>query len=414
MEQARRSGFVETAEHRMQIEALNFGPERISSVDGTESTIVIKGILTQEPDIMALLYGGGNTTYPEIIGAIAVANDDDNVEDISVFIDSPGGMASGMFQAMDAIRDSKKPVTVIVGGMAASAAYGLTSQGGKILASHRSSSVGAIGTARSFFASDNEFDIASDNAPEKRPDPRTKAGMAAIKKDLNQMAALFDESIAAGRGTTVKKVNANFGKGGMLLAKDAIAQGMIDAMVSGSTLEPAASSTPQEASKMDLITIKAENPALYAEIVALGVTQEKDRVSAIEAAAPAPVVPIDPNDPVAKAVSLEKERVAAHMSSGEACGDMSIATKAIREGTEYGTPAVMAAYNNAAMKKTHIVAANADDADAGNVADGATPPVVATVPTDAEKNKELALKGVEAQMGVSDGDRDFLYTEPKT
>ena len=91
IQQAIRSGFVETAEHRLQIEAVGFGPERISAVKGTVATINITGMLTQEPDIMAMLFGGGNTTYPEIIGAIAAADADDDVKQTSIFIDSPGG-----------------------------------------------------------------------------------------------------------------------------------------------------------------------------------------------------------------------------------------------------------------------------------------------------------------------------------
>lgn len=383
MQEARRNGFVETAEHRLEIEAKGFGPERISAVKGSVATINITGILTQEPDIMAMLFGGGNTTYPEIIGALAAADVDPDVKEISIFIDSPGGEVAGMFQAMDALRDTQKPTTVIGGNFVASAAFGIASQADKIVAAHRSSSFGSIGTAASFFVSDNEVVVASDNAPNKRPDLQTDEGVTAVKRELNQMAALLDDGIAAGRNTTVKKVNANFGKGGMVLAESAIEKEMIDGMVGDTSTQTAASalasSKPKEVSAMNLKELMAEHPAVYAEAVAEGVTKEKDRVSA-------------------------------HLLSGEACGDISIAVKAITDGVAYGHAPTAAAYDVANMKKGHIDASAADDKEISRVADGAEAPAPKTEDPKADA-KETALAAIEAQMGTGEGNggRDYLF-----
>lgn len=383
MEHAHRRGFVETAEHRVEIEALQFGPARISSIQGNTATIAITGILTQEPDIIAMMFGGGNTTYPEIIGALAAADANDKVENISIFIDSPGGQVSGMFQAMDAIRDTTKPTSVLVGNMAASAAFGLASQADTIIASHRSSRVGSIGTVNTMFTDDNEITISSDNAPAKAPDPKTDVGVSAIKEELNEIAALLDEGIAEGRSTTVKKVNANFGKGGMVLAESAIEKGMIDGIaipiqsINQNAARASARSTKQEALTMDLAQLQSEHAAVFAEAVALGVSQEQ-------------------------------ERVTAHLSSGEACGDMSIAMKAIQDGLAYGHPTTAAAYANAAMRLSHINANIGDDKDLDNAANGnAAPPKSEASEQDAIAEQVLA--SVEASFGVRSGDRDFIY-----
>ncbi len=381
IENAKRDGFVETAEHRTQLQAIGFSPERISSVKGSVATINITGVLTQEPDIMAMIFGGGNTTYPEIIGAIAAADTDKDVKDISIFIDTPGGEVAGMFQAMDAIRDARKPTTIIIGNMAASAGYGLASQGDTILASHISSRAGSIGTVATVSVSDNEVSVASDNAPEKRPDVKTQEGIDAVKREVNDMAALLDAYIAEGRSTTVKKVNANFGKGGMVLAEAAISQGMIDGMVSDSkpASSTSASRTTQE-SQMDIEQFKAEHAAVYAAAKAEGVAQ---------------------------GVKDEKARVCAHLSSGETCGDMTIAVKAINEDVKYGEPTVSAAYDNAARSKSQLQANIEDDKDL-SAADGNQAPETTEL-SDEDKNKESALAQVEASMGVTAGDRDFLY-----
>lgn len=383
MEQAHRRGFVETAEHRIEIEALSFGPARISSVQGSTATITIAGILTQEPDIMAMMFGGGNTTYPEIIGALAAADANDKIDNISIFVDSPGGQVAGMFQAMDAIRDTVKPTTVLVGNMAASAAFGLASQADTIIASHRSSRVGAIGTVVSLFSDESEITIASDNAPAKAPDAKTEAGVSAIKEELNDIAAMLDEGIAAGRSTTIKNINANFGKGGMVLAESAVEKGMIDGIQSQnpnpnqSAASASARGTKQEAHTMDLSQLKSEHPAVFAEAVACGVSQEQERVSA-------------------------------HLSSGEACGDMSIAMKAIQDGVLYGHPTTAAAYSNAAMRRNHIDANNADDQDLEKAADNSAIPPHKETEIEASV-EEKVLASVEANFGVRAGERDFIY-----
>lgn len=385
MQQARRGGFIETADHRVEISARGFGPGRISASKGSTAAINIDGILTQEPDILAMMFGG-NTTYPEIIGAIDAANANKKINDISVFVNSPGGEVGGLFKAMDAIRDSAKPVTVIVGDMAASAAYGLASQGSQILASHRSSRVGAIGTVTSFFVDDKEVTLSSDNAPDKAPDVTTDDGVKAVKKELNEMAALLDDGIAAGRNTTVKKVNANFGQGGMVLADEAIARGMIDGMSVDSSASTAASTsarTIKGESTMDLNELMAQHPAVYALALAAG-------------------------------AELERERVSAHLSSGQACGEISIAMKAIQDGVPYAHAPTAAAYANASMKKNNIAASNADEEDLLETSSNQQSP---NAPKNNEETdikaetQEKILSSVESNMGVTAGERDFLYME---
>ena len=60
MEQARLACVTDTAEQRIQIDAVSFGPERISTIKGNTATIQITGVLTQEPDFFAMIWGGGN------------------------------------------------------------------------------------------------------------------------------------------------------------------------------------------------------------------------------------------------------------------------------------------------------------------------------------------------------------------
>jgi hypothetical protein len=96
---------------------------------------------------------------------------------------------------------------------------------------------------------------------------------------------------------------------------------------------------------MDLKTLKAEHGDLYAAVmaegVALGITQNQDRVSA-------------------------------HLTMGTASGDMATAISAINDGTEM-TAAMQSVYMAAGMRKAEISARESDDNDAGDI--GALTPV---------------------------------------
>jgi signal peptide peptidase SppA len=77
----------------------------------------------------------GETSYEGIKFQVASAANDPKVRSILLDIESPGGEAVGAFEAADAIRAAakQKPVTAVVNGMAASAAYALASAADKIV-----------------------------------------------------------------------------------------------------------------------------------------------------------------------------------------------------------------------------------------------------------------------------------------
>ena len=88
----------------------------------------------------------GLTSYEGIKKQLADAVADDRVKAIVLDIESPGGLAVGAFETAAAVRDALavKPVTAIVNGMAASAAYAIASGAGKIV-SIESGISGSIG-----------------------------------------------------------------------------------------------------------------------------------------------------------------------------------------------------------------------------------------------------------------------------
>ena len=67
--------------------------------------------------------GAGCTDYADIEGDIEDANENEQVENILLYMDTPGGMMGGLVECADAIANSKKPVYCFVppGGSVASA-----------------------------------------------------------------------------------------------------------------------------------------------------------------------------------------------------------------------------------------------------------------------------------------------------
>ena len=351
MEQAQKLGAAPTAEQQAKHEA-NYalsedgGGSRIMTTAGASAEISIKGVLTKAPSFLAFLFGGGNTTYPEIVSALAQAEQDDTVESVTLAIDSPGGHFDGLFDTLAAIQGVTKPVTAKISNLGASAAYAIATQADTVIAANRAARIGSVGVVATFDVSDNEVFITSTDAPKKRPDVTTKAGRAMVREELDAMHEIFADAIAEGMGVSVDTVNAEFGQGATLLAGEALKRGMIDSIADTplKAVKTAKKTTARkggnqpEAGLMDLNELRTQHPDVYTAAMELGATQERDRVTA-------------------------------HLTMGEASGDTKTAFAAIKDGSEM-TATLLATYSAASMRRNDIAARDDDDDNAGDNAGG--------------------------------------------
>ena len=348
-------------------------PEIVTRDDATgKATITIKGPLSPAGSSpLARFFGYGGTGYIDIIEAAQSLQNDPAITSVDLAIDSPGGTVAGMDQARQALESlaTEKTVNTVNNGMMASAAYYLGTVGAKIQAVSPLAVSGSIGIIMAGYdwseslARDGikKIRIVSVNAPNKQPDPATAEGRELLKSDANAIERVFISTIAEGRNTTTDDVIANFGKGGILIAQDpdpekpdALKTGMIDSVVTSKgvmTLDDSENNTEElsndasdsvtgggdvapviaakggeqlEGTVMDLNQLKAEHPALFAEAVAVGVTQEHDRVEG-------------------------------HLALAEASGDMKLAVSCINEGKEL-TASISAQHTAAAIKQAQIEA----------------------------------------------------------
>lgn len=376
IDQAYQTGTIPTAEQQIEYEA-RYGDydgesSRLLTIAGDVAEINIAGVITKSPSLLAMLFGGGNVTYPEIISALAEADANPSVKRAEMRIDSPGGHIDGLFDTVAAIQYFSKPLRAVVVNQAASAAYAIASQADEIIANNRAARVGSIGVVASFSADSSVVDITSTKAPKKRPDISTKEGQAVIREELDALHELFVESIATGRDTSPDNVNATYGQGAVLLAEDALKRGMIDTIaetklrvVKSTKSKPTATHSGgynPEIGPMDLNTLKAQHPDVYAAAVQDGVTQERDRVSA-------------------------------HLTMGEASGDMATALTAVGDGSQM-TATLQAKYLAAGMNRRDQQNRQDDDGNTSAAADGA-----ATGSTGKDAADEV-LAIVETNLGI--------------
>lgn len=337
----------------------------IYSVEGDTATIHIQGPMLDRPSFFAMLFGGAVTTYGMIIDAITAAEKDSDVNLIRLQIDSPGGTAAGMFDAAEKVRNASKPTEAIGVNQVASAAYGLASQAGKFYVKNAATRVGSVGVVVDAYVSKGAVSVTSTNAPLKRHDLATEEGRDNLRAELDDIADLFAETIAEGRGVSVEKVNADFGRGGMLVASKALRAGMIDGVISGKQTTATHEAEIPEGDTMDLAKLKAEHRDVYAAAVAEGVAQERERVSA-------------------------------HLTLGEAYNAMDTALEAVQNGADM-TMSLQAKYLAAAANKANIDQRQQESASTQTDADSQT---TQTANTDAAIDEifSIASHGVSADL----------------
>lgn len=331
-----------------------------------EATIKITGMLSPAgPSPLARFFGFGGTGYSEIISAVKELEDDPQINTVRIAMDTPGGTVAAMDVARQAIESLASNKTVIVEnhGQILSAGYYLATAVGvnQIVAMTplvETGSIGVIIAGLDFSESlaregIKKIKVISSNAPNKQADPTTVQGLKVHQDSIDAIERVFLQKVAEGRNTTVENVIENFGKGGTLIASDpdngqpdALKSGMIDRVITqvaesneeftnegnnSLETETAADGGQKMEAVMDLIQLKAEHPAIFAEAVAVGVTQEHERVDA-------------------------------HITMGKASGDMELAVSCIETGVEH-TAASNAKYMASQMNKNAV-------ADRGSESEG--------------------------------------------
>ena len=207
----------------------------VSIRDGT-AIIPIHGPITARNTFFSLFAGG--TSLETLAKDFREALSNEDVKSILFDIDSPGGVAVGPFEFAEMIYNARgqKPIYSYIGRNGSSAAYWLASATEKIIV-NPSALVGSIGVVTTIPVQEQpdqdgykNIEIVSSNAALKRPDPKTKEGLAEIRRELDDLESTFIESIAKYRSITPEIIKADFGGGGVVIGSQAVNKNMADAL----------------------------------------------------------------------------------------------------------------------------------------------------------------------------------------
>lgn len=292
---------VASRENTISIEALEaYRSEHVPHSErlakrGSVAIIEAKGPMLRRANMFSAISGA--TSYDILSRDLQVALDDPSIKSIVLDLDTPGGEVTGVDELAKAIKaaSSVKRVVAYVGGSAASAGYWLASQASEIVIAETAilGSIGVRAALKDTSKKDAEagnIEFISSKAPGKRTDLSTDEGRNRIQRTIDALESVFIDTVARGRKVSQDKVTTRFGRGDVLVGRNAIAAGMADRIgtfeavikdLAGRNTSP---STNNRSSIMDngMIT-KAEHDAAVTAARDEGVKAERSRIKAIMA-----------------------------------------------------------------------------------------------------------------------------------
>ncbi len=169
----------------------------------------------------------GATTYETLRRDLQAALDHEKIESIVLYVDSPGGEASGCDELAHAIHEArqKKPMAAFISGQGCSAAYWLATAAGRVTVSN-AAMVGSVGVVQSYErrteAGVETHMFVSSQSPNKGFVPDRVQSM------VDALADVFISHVAKHRGISKKAVED--WEGGVEIGANAVKAGMVDAV----------------------------------------------------------------------------------------------------------------------------------------------------------------------------------------
>ena len=297
----------------------SLAPKSYEVMNGT-AVIRIQGPISKNPDIFDRVILG-MTSSQKIKQSFTEALEDEDVENILLYIDSPGGTVAGTQELEQTISQTcgKKPVIAYTDGMMASAAYWIGSAADKLYISGDTTQVGSIGVIQVHYETSEMDKKAGINVTEfiagkyknaASPNkPLTEEGKEYIQSKIDYLYTVFVKGVAKNRNVSPEQVASAMADGRIFVGKQAIKAGLVDGVASfdrlignktknsGTKAEgegflggldpengsnvlygqpgvvlPAFTDNKLKTQEgvMDINTIKSEHPAIFDEIKGLG------------------------------------------------------------------------------------------------------------------------------------------------
>ena len=222
--------------------------------DGGIAVLPIRGVMAPRATMLTQISGG--TTADALTKQLESMALDPRVRGAVLAWDSPGGSVQGipaLAASIRALADAKPLVSVSEGTMA-SAAYWTGSAANAIYASGETDTLGSIGVvARHSYDPRNTTTteitagrykrIVSDTAP------LTKEGRAYMQAQVDEIYAVFVETVAANRRASVEDVLSRMADGRIFIGRQARDAGLIDGFATVDTMVERMATNPDKFAK---------------------------------------------------------------------------------------------------------------------------------------------------------------------
>ncbi|MEF3081869.1 S49 family peptidase [Luteimonas sp. SMYT11W] len=227
------TGDVTSLDTQLTTDRVSATPAPEAETAGQIGVINISGGLVNRP--MPGASGAGPVSYTAIRDAFDELIEDDGISAVVFRLETPGGMASGLFDMSDRIfaARGRKPIHALVDDYAYSAGYGLAAACDEIWVS-RTGGVGSVGVCAFHYDwSGNDAQIGLKVTPiyagEQKIDfnphfPMSEQAQARAQEDVDRTYALFVKSIAQYREMDEESVRAT--QAGVFYGERAVAAGM--------------------------------------------------------------------------------------------------------------------------------------------------------------------------------------------
>ena len=210
---------------------------------GGIAVLPLYGVVTQRGNMVDDVSGPGSVSTQAFASALQDALNDDTVGSILIDIDSPGGSVYGVSELADQIYQArgKKPIVAIANSLAASAAYWIGCAASELYVTP-GGEVGSIGVYAAHQDISQALEAEGINVQlisagkfktEASPyGPLSDEARAAIQQSVDGYYAMFTKAVGRGRGVSVAQVRDGMGQGRCVSATDALAQDMVDGVMS--------------------------------------------------------------------------------------------------------------------------------------------------------------------------------------
>lgn len=175
-------------------------------------------------------------SYRNLRASIEEAVIRDSVERIVLYLNSPGGSVSGLFETCDFIRKvrEKKPIFAYGQGLLCSAAYAIAASTGDISVSDatETGSIGVMAICERPIEEVEELKddfkiVRSSNAENKNLSPFSEGGEKKIKSAVDYFEGKFFEAIEKGIGVEKEDILQNFGHGETFIGQELLSRKMV-------------------------------------------------------------------------------------------------------------------------------------------------------------------------------------------